>query len=174
MTFCAASCAVSSCRNGAARHGQRGHAEYAAGTGRTFPVGIPSRQQRVSAKSQCGRSFRYSRKSSSIESAAQYQSAGRCRRKIVSQQQCTGADGTERIRAAAQYLCADSEFGRRAASGGTSDFSYLFAIRYGRKSVRAAQRRTVNICTKRYGRKTASFPFGRCLPFCTVPRYRRN
>ena len=51
---------------------------------------------------------------------------------------------------------------------------YLSAIRYGRKPVCAAYRCAANICTKRYGRKTASFPFGRCLPFCTDPRYRRN
>ena len=83
-------------------------------------------------------------------------------------------DSASRIRSAAQYLCAGSERGRRAASSRTSSFSCFSAVRHGRKSVRAAQRRTVNICTKRYGRKTASFPFGRCLPFCTVPRYRRN
>ena len=64
--------------------------------------------------------------------------------------------------------------GRRAASSRTSSFSCFSAVRHGRKSVRAAQRRTVNICTKRYGRKTASFPFGRCFAFCTGLRYRRN
>ena len=36
----------------------------------------------------------------------QHQSAGRCGRKIVSQQQCTGADDTARIRTAAKHLCA--------------------------------------------------------------------
>ncbi len=71
--------------------------------------------------------------------------------------------------AAAQYLCADSEHGRRtAANSRTSVCSDFFAIRYGRKSVCAAHRRTVNICTKRYGRKTARFSFR------TGPRYRRK
>ncbi len=71
--------------------------------------------------------------------------------------------------AAAQYLCADSEHGSRTAvNSRTSVCSDFFAIRYGRKSVCAAHRRTVNICTKRYGRKTARFSFR------TGPRYRRK
>ena len=40
------------------------------------------------------------------KSAAQYQSADRRCRKVVSQQQRTGTDGTDRIRTAAQHLCA--------------------------------------------------------------------
>ena len=46
-----ARCAVSSRRNFAACHGRRGHAKCAAGTIRTFPVGIPSAQQRNGAES---------------------------------------------------------------------------------------------------------------------------
>ena len=37
-----------------------------------------------------------------------------------------------------------------------SSFSYLSAIRYGRKPVCAAYRCAANICTKRYGRKNSS------------------
>ena len=46
-----AQCAVSSCGYFAARHGRRGHTEYAAGADRTFSVGIPSAQQHNSAES---------------------------------------------------------------------------------------------------------------------------
>ena len=99
-------CAVSSRRSFAACHGRRGHAEHAAGTGRTFPVRIPSTQQRGGAESRRNCFARQGRKSGSLKSAAQHQSADRQRRKIVSQQQCTGADDADRIRAAAQHLCA--------------------------------------------------------------------
>ncbi len=97
--------AVSSCRSCATCHGQRGHTEYAAGTGRTFPVGIPSAQQRIGTES-CWRGFvRCGRKNGRPKSTAHYRSADRPRRKIVSQQQRAGADGTGRVCTAAQHLC---------------------------------------------------------------------
>ena len=70
--------------------------------------------------------------------------------------------------AAAQYLCAGSEHGRCAANSRTSGFTCFSAIRYGRKSVCAAQQHTANSRTKRCSRKTARFSFR------TRPRYRRN
>ena len=73
-----------------------------------------------------------------------------------------------RIRSAAQYLCASSERGRHTVSSRTSGFACFSAIRHGRKSVCAAQQRTVNSRTKRRGRKTARFSFR------TNPRYCRN
>ena len=101
-----ARCAVSSRRSFAACHGRRGHAEYAAGTECTFPVGIPSAQQRGGTES-CWRGFvRRGRKSSRPKSAAQRQSTDWQRRKIVSQQQRTGTDGTGRVCTTAQHLCA--------------------------------------------------------------------
>ena len=101
-----AQCAVSSCGYFAARHGRRGHTEYAAGADRTFSVGIPSAQQHNSAESRRDCFARHGRKSGRPKSAAQYQSADRRCRKVVSQQQRTGTDGTDRIRTAAQHLCA--------------------------------------------------------------------
>lgn len=68
--------------------------------------------------------------------------------KVVSQQQRTGTDGTDRICAAAQYLCADSEHGRRTTSSRSSGFACFSAIRHGRKTTR--------------------------FSFRTRPRYRRN
>ena len=101
-----ARCAVSSRRSFAACHGRRGHAEHAARTDCTFPVGIPSAQQCVSAESRWDCFERHSGKNGRPKTAAQRQSANRQRRKIVSQYQRTGADGTGRVCTTAQHLCA--------------------------------------------------------------------
>ena len=62
-------------------------------------------------------------------------------------------------RSSAAPLCRLEHDGCSATGNRTSIRAGFSAIRYGRKSVRATQRRTVNICTKRYGRKTARFSF---------------
>ncbi len=92
----------------------------------------------------------------------------RQRRNAKPSERQPGTKYASRIRSAAQYLCAGSEHGRRAASSRTSVCTSFSAIRYGRKSVCAAQQRTANSRTKRCGRKTPRFSF------CSDPRYRRN
>ena len=76
----------------------------AAGTIRTFPIRIPSAQQRNGAESRRDCFERHSGKNGRPKSIAHYRSADRSRREIVSQQQRTGTDGTDRIRTAAQHL----------------------------------------------------------------------